>query len=277
MTDTRTSEAWAAYEKAAAASRVSIRELGGIGDLRQAEAVLAGIWGPETPPLTAELMRALGKAESYVAGAYDGSEMVGVCVGFHSTPAARAMHSHIAGVVPAMAGRHAGFALKLHQRAWCLDHGIDLMEWTYDPLVARNAYFNLAKLGARVAEYLPDFYGPMTDRINREDQSDRILVHWRLASREVAAACAGEPVRATASPGDVWVEVPRDVEALRVADPVQARGWRTKVREQLVTALDAGEEIAGFAKDRGYLLTGRAAEATPGGGVGSTTREEGRP
>ena len=150
--------------------------------------------------MSAELLRAMGKAESYVAGAFDAEHpeagMVGVCVGFHSTPAARAMHSHIAGVTPAVAGRHVGFALKLHQRAWCLDRGIDLTEWTFDPLVSRNAYFNLAKLGARVAEYLPDFYGSMTDAINRATTSDRILVHWSLASPEVAQACAGSPVRA---------------------------------------------------------------------------------
>ena len=84
-----------------------------------------------------------------------------------------------------------GFALKLHQRAWCLDRGITLMEWTYDPLVARNAYFNLSKLGATVAEYLPDFYGVMGDGINRFDESDRILVHWPLEDAVVVDAHLG--------------------------------------------------------------------------------------
>jgi predicted GNAT superfamily acetyltransferase len=166
------------------------------------------------------------------------------------------MHSHIAGVTDAVAGRHAGFALKLHQRAWCLDRGIDLTEWTYDPLVSRNAYFNLAKLGARVAEYLPDFYGSMTDAINRGNDSDRILVHWSLTSPEVAQACAGSPVRATVPPGAAasWVQVPRDIGALRLADPEQARSWRAKVRDQLMGALDVGGHVAGFDKERGYLV-----------------------
>lgn len=254
-------EPWASYDAAAAVSRVVVRELRTLEELQEAAAVLGRIWGtPEKPPMSAELLRAMGKAESYVAGAFDDanpdSPMVGVCVGFHSTPAARAMHSHIAGVTEAVAGRHAGFALKLHQRAWCLDRGIDMTEWTYDPLVSRNAYFNLAKLGARVAEYLPDFYGSMTDAINRGNESDRVLVHWSLASPEVALACTGSPVRATVPAGTAasWVHVPCDVEALRLTDPDQAREWRTKVREQLKTALDAGGHIAGFDKEQGYLV-----------------------
>ena len=265
-----TAEAWTSYAAAAAASGVVIRELAELDEQQEAAALLGRIWGvPESPPMSAELLRALGKAESYVAGAFVGegptTEMVGVCVGFHSTPAARAMHSHIAGVTPSVAGRHVGFALKLHQRAWCLDRGIELMEWTYDPLVARNAYFNLAKLGATVAEYLPDFYGAMDDKINRDDETDRILVHWSLASPEVVAACAGAPIRATIPPGAAasWVQVPRDIETLRVADPEQARGWRAKVRDQLVSALTAGGSIAGFDKEQGYLVLPHEGDSLP--------------
>lgn len=261
-------EAWGAYVRAAAAARITVRELDGIAELQRAEQVLGGIWGvPGNPPLGSELMRAMRKADGYVAGAFDvaggadgaggaGGEMVGVCVGFHSVPAARTMHSHIAGVVPSMAGRHAGFALKLHQRAWCLERGITLMEWTFDPLVARNAYFNLAKLGASCAEYLPDFYGSMADGINdSEDASDRILVHWRLDSPEVAAACDGRRAEVADVAGGSWVEVPGDIEALRISDPAQAREWRTKVREQLLSGLESGR-VAGFDRDKGYLLVG---------------------
>ena len=214
-----TTEPWASYDVAAAASRVVVRELRTLEELQDAAAVLGRIWGtPDKPPMSAELLRAMGKAESYVAGAFDaehpGAGMVGVCVGFHSTPAARTMHS------------------------------------------SRNAYFNLAELGARVAEYLPDFYGSMTDAINRGNDSDRILVHWSLDSPGVEQACAGSPVRATVPSGAAasWVQVPRDIEALRLTDPEQARGWRTKVRDQLKTALDAGGHVAGFDKEQGYLV-----------------------
>jgi predicted GNAT superfamily acetyltransferase len=107
-----------------------------------------------------------------------------------------------------------------------------------------------------VAEYLPDFYGPMTDGINRDHDSDRILVHWLLASSRVAEACAGTPVRPVLPPGAAasWVHVPHDIESLRVTDNEQARSWRTKVREQLLGALTAGGHVAGFDKEQGYLV-----------------------
>lgn len=252
-----TTEPQASFEAAAARSRVVVRELTELHELHLAAGVLGEIWGvPDKPPMNAELLRALAKAESYVAAAYDGATMVGVCVGFHSAPAARAMHSHIAGVTPAMTGRHVGFALKLHQRAWCLDRGITLMEWTYDPLVARNAWFNLGKLGARVAEYLPDFYGSMGDGINRDDETDRILVHWSLEEPVVVDACAGTPVRPVVPAGAAasWVAVPHDIEAMRLGDLEQARSWRLKLRDQLTVALATGGQVAGFDKERGYLV-----------------------
>ena len=94
-----TTESRRSYQAAAARSGVVVRELTELTELHEASVVLGAIWGaPDKPPMNAELLRALAKAESYVAAAYDGATMVGVCVGFHSAPAARAMHSHIAGV-----------------------------------------------------------------------------------------------------------------------------------------------------------------------------------
>src|SRR5207249_4797793 len=101
------------------------------------------------------------------------------------------LHSHILGVEdPARAGG-VGFALKLHQRAWALDHGLHRVTWTYDPLVRANGYFNMAKLGALGSQYLVNFYGAMDDSINSGDQSDRILITWNLGEARVERACAG--------------------------------------------------------------------------------------
>src|SRR6185312_17408828 len=98
---------------------------------------------------------------------------------------------HIAGVTRAGAGRHIGYALKLHQRAWALDRGLDTVTWTFDPLVRRNAYFNTVKLAARPVEYLVNFYGEMTDEINVGQGSDRLLVEWPLLASAVVRAAAG--------------------------------------------------------------------------------------
>ena len=72
--------------------------------------------------------------------------------------------------VPGWQDRGVGRALKLAQRAHCLDVGIEEVRWTFDPMVARNARFNLVKLGAEATRLLPDFYGEMTDRLNRDDR-----------------------------------------------------------------------------------------------------------
>ena len=200
MTGPEAVEAKVAADAAAEAARVSIRELTDLADLEAACRLFDEIWrpSPANPPLTLELMRALTKAGNYAAGAYDGTRLVGACVGFFGPPAEESLHSHIAGVSADMAGRSVGFALKLHQRAWALRRDVTEIAWTFDPLVRRNAYFNLVKLGARPAEYLPNFYGGMNDGINGGADSDRLLMHWDLRSPLVAAACAGRPEPASA-------------------------------------------------------------------------------
>ena len=78
--------------------------------------------------------------------------------------------------------RGIGRALKAHQREWAFAREVGTITWTFDPLIARNAHFNLAVLGARVTDYLVDHYGDMGDAINSGDESDRLHVAWHLAS-----------------------------------------------------------------------------------------------
>ena len=179
-------------DAAALAAGVSVREVTDLTELAGVEALFATIWGRSAnPPMTLELLRAFSKAGNYVGGAFEGDRLVGACVGFFHAPAEDALHSHIAGVAPELTGRHVGFALKLHQRAWAMLRGVSEIAWTFDPLVSRNAYFNVVKLAARPTEYLTNFYGPMVDTINGADDSDRLLVRWRLHDPAVVAACAG--------------------------------------------------------------------------------------
>jgi predicted GNAT superfamily acetyltransferase len=252
-----------AADAAARAAGVEIREVDDMAGHVAIDRLWTEIWGGSAMP--AELLRALAKAHGYVVAAYDGERMVGACAGFFHAPAERALHSHVAGVSPEAAGRGVGLALKAHQRAWVLEHGLDTITWTYDPLVTRNAYFNLVKLGARAAEYLPNFYGAMPDAINRGDESDRILVRWDLRDARVAAACWGRaaPAKAAAPSAAgssaagggrlVTVPAPEDIETLRTTDPSAARRWRTTVREGLLPPLSDGGAVVGFGRD-GYLV-----------------------
>jgi predicted GNAT superfamily acetyltransferase len=258
-----------------------VRELSELPDLAAVYRLYDAIWRPDpkNPPVTTELLRALTKAGNYVAGAYDGGQLIGACVGFFSPPAEEAMHSHIAGVSAPALGRGIGYALKLHQRAWALARGVATIGWTFDPLVRRNAYFNLAKLAADPAEYLTNFYGGMHDGINGDDETDRLLVHWELGADKVTAACAGTPHTVDAAAelargavvglgrsdldapvaGDldgrtVLVAVPADIEALRSADPGRAKEWRVALRESLASLLADGARITGFDKTGWYRL-----------------------
>ena len=279
-------EATQAAVAAAAAADVVVRELYRMEQLKAAQRLFTEVWRPaegQPPPVTGELLRALSHAGSYVVGAYAGTRMVGASAGFFTAPPEPALHSHITGVAPQGQHHGIGFALKVHQRAWALARGVPTIVWTFDPLVARNAWFNLAKLGATPTAYLEDFYGPMTDAINAGMASDRLLVTWNLNDPAVAAACAGRPRqpalgRAPAEPAQgpgaaeapqepaaaepaltvgpdlapvahdteapmSTVEVPPDVEAL---DPERRRAWRAAVREALGDRMAAGAVVSGF-------------------------------
>jgi predicted GNAT superfamily acetyltransferase len=256
-----------------------LTELHDADDLEKLQAVLAGIWGrAEEPPVPAELMRALVHAGNYVVGARDGGRLVGGLIGFAGWDRAGApiLHSHILGVLPDARRRGVGFALKQHQRHWAMERGIGVIEWTFDPLVRRNAYFNLAKLGAEAAEYHVAFYGRMEDRINAGDDSDRIVVRWHLDSAGAAGGDGsgpdpaptgavllrvgpeGEPVLGTALPagGTARCQVPADIVQLRRASPGLARAWRQALRSTLGEAMRDGWRVTAATRDGWYVLEG---------------------
>ncbi|MBP2326401.1 putative GNAT superfamily acetyltransferase [Kibdelosporangium banguiense] len=255
---------------AAAAARVVIRELTELEELNAVYELYNEIWRPDptNPPVTTELLRALTKAGNYVSGAYDGRRLVGACVGFFGTPSETTLHSHVAGVSASAMGRSVGFALKLHQRAWAAGHGLTSITWTFDPLVSRNAYFNLMKLGATPTEYLPNFYGGMHDGINGNDESDRLLVHWDLGkvgapvvqSRSEAVIAldrsdTGLPVAGALDGQTLLVAAPRDIESLRAADPSAAKLWRVAMRDVLGTLLAEGARVTGYDRSGWYLVS----------------------
>jgi predicted GNAT superfamily acetyltransferase len=241
----------------AARAGVSIRGLQGHRELGIASELLGEIWGlvDLREYLEPGLLVAMEHAGNYVSGAFERDDMVAASVGFFSEPIGTTLHSHITGVVPRLAGAGVGTALKLHQRAWCLTRGIATVTWTYDPLVARNAAFNLSRLGVRVVEYLVDFYGPMSDARNRGQPTDRLMVAWPLvddrpqptdtdAGRHhvlLGSSDRGAPETGARPPDAAircTVRVPSDIEGLRAADPDLATRWRHSVRTAMTSLLD---------------------------------------
>jgi predicted GNAT superfamily acetyltransferase len=224
--------AHAEAERAARAADVEIRPAT-LADVSGVQDVLGTVWGPGQR-LQANLLMAMAHAGGTVAGAVRDGVWVGACVGFLGWSGGLHLHSHMAAVRSGVRASGVGYALKMWQRAVCLDNGIDEIRWTFDPLVRRNAYFNLAKLGARVVDYRPDFYGEMDDIVNAGDRSDRFEVSWALA--DPAASGAG----VTAGRGDRFVALPEDYDSLRHTDPTAAGQWRERVRGEIAEHWAAG-------------------------------------
>jgi predicted GNAT superfamily acetyltransferase len=259
-----------------------IKELSELDDLDAISQLFAGIWGrTDEPPLSIDILKALAVSGNYISGAYVDGHLAGGLVGWlgGTPPEDMHMHSHILGVLPGNERRGVGFELKQHQRRWCLARGVKVMEWTTDPLVGRNVYFNLTKLGAEAPEYFVNFYGQMRDGINAGEESDRLLIRWRLDSERAESAAEGaldeldveklrgwdtdsilsvgddgEPVTRPSSARVLLCQAPPDVVALRRSDPRVARAWRVAMREALAGALERGYAIKGATRTGWYVL-----------------------
>ncbi len=235
------------------------------------------VWG--TRPVDGHMLRALELAGSYVSVAELDGALVGMCLGIVGVQDGHThLHSHLAAVHPTQRRSGLGLALKRHQREWCLEQGIDSVSWTFDPLLAGNARFNLQRLGVRVDGYLPELYGTMDDDINRGDPSDRLLAVWDLASpravaaldgplpvpdigeAEVAVADAGgRPQSHHTAASTRLVATPADAVALRQDDPELARAWRLAVREAMQAAFADGLHPVAITSAGSYLLTSQEA------------------
>lgn len=253
---------------------VTVRELETIEEMQAVSGLLAEVWGrnDEGVPIPSEVMRGLVHAGGLVNAAYDGEVMVGAAVFGRAEPGV--CYSFIAAARPGLSDRGIGFGLKQHQRTWALAHGLHTMIWTFDPLVARNARFNLTKLGATVDEYEAGYYGFMTDELNGHDRADRLVPRWRLDSPRAAAAAAcaaaepaipppdarvlghgpdGEPAY-VASNDERWIRMPADIVALRLRDPAQASAWREQLADWLPALFADGWVADGVTRDGRYHL-----------------------
>ena len=229
---------------------LDIRTVSAISDLTDVGDVLQEVWGTTAPLVNVELLTAIAHSGGYVAGAFDGHRMVGASVGFLADHhGERALHSHVTGVIDAMRHGGIGQAIKLHQRAWAAERSLDWITWTFDPLVRRNAWFNIAVLGADVDAYLPSFYGTMTDAINVGDESDRLLMAW-----DVTAPVLVTPRDGCGAVTSLLVSTPLDVVELRRTDPFAVNRWRAETREALTSALDAGHRVHGFTREGAYVI-----------------------
>ena len=264
---------------------VEVDELVTPQELRAAAELFAAIWGTEADgtPISPDLLRAFAHTGNYVAGVRAGSTLLGASVGFLANGDGEpTLHSHITGVAPHAQRTGLGYLLKLHQREWALNHGLTVITWTFDPLLRRNAYFNLTKLGGEATGYHVNFYGEMTDRLNRGDESDRCEVTWDLTSERALAASTGSrrdfdlasllgagavPILEDRGDGQPQTRplrgavrlcwIPDDAIGLRTIAPRVARGWRLALRDTLGASIADGFVASAMTRSGWYVLEQR--------------------
>jgi predicted GNAT superfamily acetyltransferase len=248
-------------------SVIEVRSLTDLSELDDARHVFDSVWpsGGNATQVQSNLMKAIVHAGGYASAAYLDGEPIGAAFGFlgaHEEAGQRAvhLHSHMAAVLDQHRDKHVGTLLKFHQRDWARERRIDTIVWTFDPLVRRNAFVNLVRLGAEVDGFEIDFYGSMDDSINTGDPTDRLFAWWRLSSARAADASLGRlqalDVDALIASGKRVNEValPEDIVALRGSDPGRAAQWRVNVREALLTNFASGHRIIGVSTSGGYVL-----------------------
>jgi predicted GNAT superfamily acetyltransferase len=259
---------------------ITIRALESIADMHAVEALQLQIWpGSEMEVTPAHMLTTAAHNGGLVLGAFDGDRLVGFGFGFLGTDEAsshrpalvRLKHcSHQFGVLPEYRDHGVGYQLKLAQRDFVSRQGIRLITWTYDPLEARNAKLNIAKLGAVCRTYLRNVYGAMPDVLNAGLESDRFQVDWWITSARAlnldsftsagcvilnptAAAPGGlprPPERFADLAGMIaLVEIPADFQAVKAGDMALARAWRAHTRALFEAAFRAGYLVTDFFRE----------------------------
>jgi predicted GNAT superfamily acetyltransferase len=254
---------WGSAHAAAAAAGVSLRPLTSVRDADDVLTVMIATWGNHQL-LPREMIVALGESGNGPFGAFEDEVLVGYVLGWAGVDAdGLHIHSHMLAALPDRRHRGIGFALKLAQRAQALEQGVHVVRWTFDPMVARNAWVNLGKLGVVADRFRRDFYGAMTDTLNDGERSDRLVVRWDLDR---------EPGPRSVPDDAATVTVPTDYAELRERDPEAARAARDETAAALESQMDAGRVVTAFDRDRSAYLLAKE----PGAMRRSTTEEAGR-
>ena len=232
------SEAWDLAHAAAETAGVSLRPLTSLEDADAILLVMIATWGNHQL-LPREEILALAESGNIPWGADAGGETIGFVLGWAGIDPEDGLHvhSHMLAALPDRRHRGVGYALKLAQRAACLDQDIHLVRWTFDPMISRNAWFNLGKLGVTADRFRRDFYGEMADSLNAGERSDRLVVRWDLDR---------PPGPRVAPAAHRTVAVPREYETLRASDPPAALEERDRVAAALEESFAAGNVVVAF-------------------------------
>jgi len=274
-----------------------IREIRTLDECRQVAALERVVWGftDAEDILPPGVLVVSVKRGGILLGAFDeAGAMKGFVYSFPAIKDGRLTHwSHMLGVASDARESGLGRRLKLAQRGRALDMGVDLIEWTYDPLQALNAHLNVARLGVVVEEYEENIYGDSSSPLHRGSPTDRFVAQWRLTTPHVQRRIAADGVsllrdarvasaplvnpsvqaaRLSPGPADVsldaprlLVEIPVGFSAMLVEDPALALEWRLATRRIFEHYLARNYRVVDFflSRESGrghYLLAERTLE-----------------
>jgi predicted GNAT superfamily acetyltransferase len=275
---------------------IRLRDLTTLDDFRRVVALEKEVWSlvDAEEAVPASMLAATVRRGAILIGAFDPDDrLVGMVYSVPGFKGRRPIHwSHMLGVRPSCGNAGIGRALKIEQRRRALGMGLDLIEWTYDPLQALNAHLNFSALGVIVEEYEENAYGEMTSSpLWAGIATDRFIAEWQIASVRVdqrithGAGPSGpagdepraEPVNAIRMVAGrpeptppvlglsaAWLEVviPLGFGDMQLEDPELARAWRLTTREIFTNSFRRGYRAVDFRLDRAgargtYLLTRR--------------------
>lgn len=235
---------------------VAIRLCKSVADFERMMELQQQVWGyAPIDVVPSHMFVVAAESGGQVLGAFLGENLVGFTLAYAGEKKGKPyLHSHFAAVLPQYRDAGIGRQLKIAQRELALARGIDRIEWTFDPLQARNAYFNICRLGAICRRYLPDLYGTTSSPLHNRLPTDRLLMEWHLDSPRVHAVIQGQTPILEANES---ISIPLDCSA--------SAELQAPLRERFTHLFRHNYTVTWFERDHQtgrYLLTSSGDEAS---------------
>lgn len=225
---------------------IKIRRLESAEEMKVCVELQQHIWGySEIDTVPDQICIVANKTGGHVLAAYDGEQSVGFALAFAAMREGLIyLHSHMVGVVESHQNKGVGRLLKLAQREDALERGINLIEWTFDPLQLKNAHFNIERLGAIVRHYIPNLYGRTSSPLHAGLPTDRLVAEWWVRSQRVEEMLSG--VRRARSDNQVRISIPSAIREICRDEPERAEQIQTRLREDFLLNFESGRAAVGF-------------------------------
>ncbi len=237
---------------------IEARPLKSTAEFREAVRLQKEIWAfNDVELLPVRLFVVATKIGGQALGAFSGRKLIGFCLAIPGLKADGTpyLHSHMLGVSARYTNQGVGRMLKLEQRHDALARGLHLIEWTFDPLELKNAYFNIERLGAIVRRFVLNQYGTTSSALHAGLPTDRCVAEWWISSLRVEAVLARQ--RPPLPPIEERISVPREIAEIKKNNLRKARKIQRSVSEQFLRSFERGLVVLGFERSESagtYLL-----------------------